>query len=1118
MKKAIHTKIHSTKNSKDFQMELYHPNDSKLNQFKQCAFKTKNTPIHLKIKSNDKKSMFEENKKLNLYTSPNYQNNKKQFVKSFSNKKNQKHIKSTKSFNNINNKIILLDICSQSKSFKKIAQLWEKLGVTYNYQNGFKKILSTLDNEQKRENFLLPELNKLNKINEMILKIKSMITEREKIILDLHNNDTYINKNNIEVNKEKITKILYKLKKITYKICDGIANLRKEIGYELFMNKFDINKILVFQKDYIIKMKNDLDFLLNSKINNIFNFKKSDPFLLNIKFEENENEVNLINIDYETLFLNEILLCKLSSYKKYKCCCYNQNNNYWLLNSSFSIIKDLNRTKSNFKCSPIRVNISSNQNNSKISHFPSKTYENFNKGKVITANKGLSKQKLGPKTRNNKKYKEEKKVRTQSLHEISNKITKYTEKLRSNKIKEECSVKNREDKKIIKSPLKEDDLIIFDKIIEQSIREKNIIDEKFIFNRNSSKNNNNDKKNSTNNNTSKDENDNNEINKNKSNIISLKKKSKTSNNKKHGKKNSINTNDVMFEKEISNILDLSEIEKEEITKNNDSKDNINNNIKVESEPIKKSYSTMKMELFNGKLSCITSIYKNYVNQIPNKLKIAFNIQSDIKNYIVGIYPKIILIKNNKNDLIGIVTLNYEAKNTNINIIGKNVNNNFNKILNITSISIKDEKFFDDLLLNTINFCNDFFYYEYLILQLYYENKNEEFILFKDLETSIKNKAKFKWINMENDGITRKIKYKYTNKRFNDENIFINNNNVMNMNSVFILGFDESINYNNFEVTNINAINDFAINYCFIEMNYKNFYKIFDKSNCGNNYLNNLIKSLTFKKINQLCSMFITSQIGKVNDIKNFINDPENIFNNKELIKKINSQIFNELFCSIAVTDVRTAFKNIIKKKYNGYIYNIIFNEEINIFSFKFNNIESNFYLIHTNDENNFSIIVFPLNENSDIKNYILNNSNEMNLSELFKNIYSEVIQKPTIIKKLIYLPSFKINNDKFINKPSIYSDVIIDDQTSEKQYKINSINYVENISFGIDETLNYQQNIIDLDINFDNCDLNGNEEDSKIIVDNDFVFSIVNNDLIYECQIPAVATFLVKKEDWVKYI
>ena len=43
------------------------------------------------------------------------------------------------------------------------------------------------------------------------------------------------------------------------------------------------------------------------------------------------------------------------------------------------------------------------------------------------------------------------------------------------------------------------------------------------------------------------------------------------------------------------------------------------------------------------------------------------------------------------------------------------------------------------------------------------------------------------------------------------------------------------------------------------------------------------------------------------------------------------------------------------------------------------------------------------------------------------------------------------------------------------------------------------------------------KKSDSILIENDFIFSIVNNDLIYDCQIPAVATFFVKKNDWIKY-
>ena len=56
------------------------------------------------------------------------------------------------------------------------------------------------------------------------------------------------------------------------------------------MNKFDLNKIFIFPNDYLIKMNNDLDFLINSPLNKYFNFSKSDPFITKIN---NNNKYKL---------------------------------------------------------------------------------------------------------------------------------------------------------------------------------------------------------------------------------------------------------------------------------------------------------------------------------------------------------------------------------------------------------------------------------------------------------------------------------------------------------------------------------------------------------------------------------------------------------------------------------------------------------------------------------------------------------------------------------------------------------------------------------------------------------------------------------------------------------
>ena len=482
-------------------------------------------------------------------------------------------------------------------------------------------------------------------------------------------------------------------------------------------------------------------------------------------------------------------------------------------------------------------------------------------------------------------------------------------------------------------------------------------------------------------------------------------------------------------------------------------------------------------------------------------------------YIEGIYPKVILIKSNKNNsqLLGVVTLNYISNSPNNIIVGGNkLNSNYNKILNISGISCLDESQFSDILINTIDLCEEYFYFENITLQLFYLNKNGQFILYSDLEKIIKNNAKFKWVNMENDGINRKIKYKYINSNTN-KNSCKYTNNIINLKSINIIGYEEEKNYKINDIRNLSFINDFSINYLLLEMIGQNNFKVSDKIRKGNNFINSLIKKTTFKKMNQLCSNFLISQLGESTDIKNFIKENQAFLNNNELVEKIDERIFYESYFSSAIININNSFKNIVKRKYNGFIYNILFNDQINEFLIKdINNKDMKFYLINSNDQN-ISIIIYEFKKDEtldDIKQILFNDDKnseseeeEKNISEIFKELFSKVTKKPTKINKNIYIPSFKIISDRLVFRPSVFSNVILENEKIQKKYKINCLNYIEELTFGIDESY-----IMDFDVDIG----------ENIIIQNDFIISLVNNDLIYEFQIPTISTFLVQKSYWIK--
>jgi hypothetical protein len=145
--------------------------------------------------------------------------------------------------------------------------------------------------------------------------------------------------------------------------------------------------------------------------------------------------------------------------------------------------------------------------------------------------------------------------------------------------------------------------------------------------------------------------------------------------------------------------------------------------------------------------------------------------------------------------------------------------------------------------------------------------------------------------MENDGVDRKIKYRYTNTNYNINKTNDEYNNIICLKAINILGFETENNYHFKDIRKLSFINDFSINYILLEMIGQHNFQVLDKKNNGNNYINTLINKVTFKKMNNLCGDFLISQIGEADDIKNFIKENENFLIMKKLCKKLTKEFF-----------------------------------------------------------------------------------------------------------------------------------------------------------------------------------------------------------------------------------
>ena len=203
-----------------------------------------------------------------------------------------------------------------------IINLFEDLGVTNEYQNIFINYIINLNDEQFNK-YLELEKKNLLKFRNILLNLNKEIISREENINNLKNFENVVLKtfnigynklNNsilddiiicikaIQLNSIKIVILMNKINKI-----NSFSNLKGKINLD------KINKNYLYNKDYLIKMNDDVQFLENSELNKYiqFNNAKLDTFFLCCNSNENNinfNNKRFIPVDDETK--NSIIKCK----------------------------------------------------------------------------------------------------------------------------------------------------------------------------------------------------------------------------------------------------------------------------------------------------------------------------------------------------------------------------------------------------------------------------------------------------------------------------------------------------------------------------------------------------------------------------------------------------------------------------------------------------------------------------------------------------------------------------------------------------------------------------------------------------------------------------------------
>ena len=177
-----------------------------------------------------------------------------------------------------------------------LEELWKKLGVNSSYINNFNLYKNIIINQEEKENFLINEIENLEKVKDILMNLRKDIKLRETKLIELKslferiNNESNIlnvkkilNESNFMINSyldNSIRVVEYYLlyREITNK--GSLKNLK--FNKEIIKKNFEIN---VNDMNYLLKMKSDTNFINNLKMNelklnkDVLNLFKADPFL-----------------------------------------------------------------------------------------------------------------------------------------------------------------------------------------------------------------------------------------------------------------------------------------------------------------------------------------------------------------------------------------------------------------------------------------------------------------------------------------------------------------------------------------------------------------------------------------------------------------------------------------------------------------------------------------------------------------------------------------------------------------------------------------------------------------------------------------------------------------------
>ena len=1044
------------------------------------------------------KTSKEKNKRI-IFSSFN-ENHKNNFAKTYSYNKLTGNKNSNNNLNEKNSNLLSNEEIDLNDEFEIIKNLWNKLGVTKIYQENFVNLLNSLDDLENIRMYLNLEKKQMIKFkydltqllkriihrNDQISNLKQLIGIYENILKEKRTHPEIENENmeslcNINENKitEDIHSCLLSLRINSINVVSQIKSFLMSNSYFLYMNKINLEQIkqdYYYNDDYLLYMKTDLDFVQHSVLTNIYDFESfdgGDPFFLSFsKLKEegekkNESKQNnkKIKLDINKKILEEVQNCiyfmqqsEILHKSKKESKSPSKNRVLEFLNCGTKI-KEENCKKKGYGIGNL---FKGNLEQDIIKLKMTKGYDrifNFIKTGNSYQNQNVVKDRLkksGKKKHNN--------IPLMTSQELKKKLSQYellneliNEQNNENKKEEEFKKRDEEvniEKDIPKNEEKKEESEhdtynkefenTNDKLKEEENKEENDLNEK--------KENNEEEKKVEEKEEAKEE-----------EKIQVDEKSKEEEKEKN-LENEENKNPEQNEKQ--EVKEEREVNK----KNSDSKieeeiDAVNQHEKPDNNK-EKEIPTYSASFFTESLDKLSSLYNDYLS--TNPVSYTSFTPNNSKDFITGIYPKIIVVKKDnvtEDKIYGICGINFY------------MDENQEYILKINHISAWDNN--NEILNKLIEKVENEIICNIKEIEMPEENDIREGNV--DL---VKILERYGYIEYQKDEI------KLIMRKANSEGNIKTINSKINYDSLSVLSL---VNKDNNETKEKKFI-------CFNKViNPINLSLLIDKLKINDKYKIEILSNNNDK-------ISLVDKLSKIeNQVFDFIKDQNNECTN------INELTNNELktkegfYYAMINNGLTIQMKNIMTLKIDNYLYNGI---EINL---KNNLIRdpkynSNLYCLPTNNKNIFIVLYqyndeFESNMSKDNTNIYNRLSNLLNV--MIKNYILEAHNdNDNNNKKILWIPAFNINTNLFSSSLDINKYINIKNN--------------ENIEMKIDEYNEFLKlNYLPDDNKDKNVEMNINNDEENIIIKNKFIFGICHKQFMEIFDVPVISLVNVTKDNFI---